>query len=294
VTIERAALIEWCRAPWEELEQHPDRKIPLRIVRDSEEMGCAMATELFDLVVARARDGQTSSVIVPCGPMGWHAPFADLINAARQSLASLTVYHMDDCLDWQGAPMPTGHPYNFRSVMEREFYERIDEPLRVPVSRRHWLLPATMRAVADAIAQEPVDLALGGWGQDGHVAYNQARRDPYHNIELWELADSTVRIQENNPDTLIALAHRSFGGAYQFVPPMSVTLGMREILAAKRIRLFSDTGSWKQTALRIALFSQPDPEYPMTLLQSHPDVLLTATVDTADHPISHHPEWELL
>ena len=47
------------------------------------------------------------------------------------------------------------------------------------------------------------------------------------------------------------------------------------------------------TALRVALFSEPDPEYPMTLLQEHPDALLTATRATAEHPISLHPEWEL-
>ena len=42
-----------------------------------------------------------------------------------------------------------------------------------------------------------------------------------------------------------------------------------------------------------AEFSDPDPEYPMTLLQEHPDALLTATRGTAEHPISLHPEWEL-
>jgi glucosamine-6-phosphate deaminase len=73
---------------------------------------------------------------------------------------------------------------------------------------------------------------------------------------------------------------------------MSVTLGLREIYAARRIRLFSDTGAWKQTALRVALFSEPTPDYPLTLLQSHPDVLLTATAATAEHPVALHPEWE--
>jgi glucosamine-6-phosphate deaminase len=102
-----------------------------------------------------------------------------------------------------------------------------------------------------------------------------------------------VRIQENNWDTIIALAQRTFGSAYQFVPPMSVTLGLRECLCAQKVRLFSDTGAWKQTALRVALFSEPTPEYPITLLQEHPDALLTATIDTADHPISRHPEWDL-
>jgi glucosamine-6-phosphate deaminase len=68
---------------------------------------------------------------------------------------------------------------------------------------------------------------------------------------------------------------------------------MKEILAAKRIRLFSDTGAWKQTALRVALFADPSPEYPITLLQSHPDAMLTATLETAEHPVSQHPEWNL-
>jgi glucosamine-6-phosphate deaminase len=43
----------------------------------------------------------------------------------------------------------------------------------------------------------------------------------------------------------------------------------------------------------VALFSEPDPEYPLTLLSGHPDALLTATVETASHPISLHPEWDL-
>ena len=104
---------------------------------------------------------------------------------------------------------------------------------------------------------------------------------------------STIRIQDNNLDTILALAQRTFGGAYQFVPPMSVTLGMRECLSARRVRVYSDTGAWKQTALRVALFSEPTPEYPMTLLQRHPDALLTATMETTRHPVSENPEWEL-
>jgi glucosamine-6-phosphate deaminase len=108
-----------------------------------------------------------------------------------------------------------------------------------------------------------------------------------------ELRRSTIRLQENNLDTVMALAQRTFGGAYQFAPPMSVTLGIRECLSARKVRLFSDTGAWKQTALRVALFGPVTAEYPVTLLQEHADALLTATVDTARHPIAEHPEWDL-
>ena len=48
--------------------------------------------------------------------------------------------------------------------------------------------------------------------------------------------------------------------------------------------MYSDTGSWKQTALRVALFSEPTPEYPMTLLQRHPDAIITATVEIREPP----------
>jgi glucosamine-6-phosphate deaminase len=92
----------------------------------------------------------------------------------------------------------------------------------------------------------------------------------------------------------LSLAQRTFGAAYQFVPPMSITLGLQECLSARKVRVYSDTGAWKQTALRVALFSEPVAEYPLTLLQQHSDACITATRETARHPISENPDWELL
>jgi glucosamine-6-phosphate deaminase len=46
------------------------------------------------------------------------------------------------------------------------------------------------------------------------------------------------------------------------------------------------------TAFRVALFAPPCSEYPLTLLQEHPDAVVTATRETAEHPLSVHPEWE--
>ncbi len=142
--------------------------------------------------------------------------------------------------------------------MERYFYNPINPELMVPEENRYWLNASNMAQVAEAIWAEPLNITYGGWGQDGHIAYNQARRHPFSQVTIEELRNSTIRLQENNIDTVLALAHRTFGAAYQFVPPMSVTLGMKECLSARKVRLFSDTGAWKQTALRVALFGQRD------------------------------------
>ncbi len=292
-TITPGDLYNWCKIPYRELENHPDLKIPFRLLEDSEQMGKIMAEKLVDLVKLNNEKSWITRAIIPCGPSCWYGPFTGMINSERVSLKNIIVFHMDDCLDWQGQTLPKKHPYNFRTIMEEVFYDPIDPELAVPDANRNWITPVNIDEIREKIYSAPLDITYGGWGQDGHIAYNQARRHPFSHVTIYDVRNSSIRIQENNLDTILALAQRTFGSAYQFVPPMSVTLGVKECLSARKVRLFSDTGAWKQTALRVALFGPLTPEYPITLLQEHPDALLTATVDTARHPISEHPEWDL-
>jgi len=290
--IEKKHLYEWCSMKAEELPNHPKLKVRFRMTKSSADMGEMMARELVDEIKLAAAEGRKFRAIIPCGPNCWYVPYTRMVNEEKVSLKHVTVFHMDECLDWEGRLLAKNDPYNFRTSMEKQFYGPVDDDLAVPMENRLFLSPANMEEVREKIWQAPIDVTFGGWGQDGHIAYNQTRRHPFSHITLDDLRNSSIRIQENNIDTILTLSQRSFGTAYQFVPPMSVTLGVRECLSAKKVRVFSDTGSWKQTALRVALFSEPDTEYPLTLLQEHPDAIITATEDTAAHPISQNPEWE--
>jgi len=290
--INKKDLYSWCRIPAEELENHKGLKVRFRIVESSEDMGLLMAREFIDEIVRANRESRTFRAIVPCGPKSWYEPFTNIINEEKVSLKNVVIFHMDECLDWEGGLLAKNDPYNFQTFMEKYFYDPVKEELAVKPENRLFLNPQTMHSVKHKIRENPIDYTLGGWGQDGHIAYNQARRHPFSQLSLDELRNSSIRIQDNNIDTIIALGQRSYGSAFQFVPPMSITLGVKECLGAKKVRVYSDTGSWKQTALRIALFSNPDAEYPMTLLSEHPDAIVTATRETAVHPFSLHPEWE--
>lgn len=291
-SIELKDLYNWCKIPVDELAAHPDLKIPFRIVKDSLEMGEVMARQFVDDIQAANQENRLFRAIVPCGPKAWYAPFTRIVNEERVSLRNLTVFHMDECLDWEGKLLPKNDPYNFRTFMEQHFYGGVLPELAVPLEQRIFPEPALIEEIKAKIAAAPIDLTLGGFGQDGHIAYNQTRRHPFSSITIQQLRNSELRVQDNNLDTIIALGQRSYGAAYQFVPPMSITLGVKECLSAKKVRLYSDTGTWKQTALRVALMSAETTEYPMTLLQSHPDALITVNYETARHPISENPEWE--
>lgn len=290
--INKKELYQWCTVPREELMNHPDRKVPLRIVKDAEELGEVMARDFVEDIKQANKENRDYHAIVPCGPKEWYVPFVRMVNEENVSLKRMTVFHMDENLDWEGKMLHPDDPSNFQSFMKEYFYGPVREELAVPEESRFFLTPENYHRISEMILNTEIDYTLGGWGQDGHVAFNQARRDPYTQVTLDDIRNSTARIQNNNTDTILALAHRSFGSAWQFMPPMSLTLGVKECFKAKKIRVYSATGAWKQTALRVALFSEMTPEYPMTLLQEHPDALVTATMETAEHPFASNPEWK--
>lgn len=93
--------------------------------------------------------GKEFRVIIPCGPSCWYADWVRLVNERQVSLKHVTVFHMDECLDWEGKLLPKNHPYNFRTFMEEHFYGGIPEELNVPVERRFFLSPETMDRVKE-------------------------------------------------------------------------------------------------------------------------------------------------
>ena len=121
----------------------------------------------------------------------------------------------------------------FAASWKRTFITRYARP-SVPLENRLWLEPDKIEAVREAISSAPIDICYGGWGQDGHVAYNQARRHPYHPITIEELRNCTIRVQENNYDTIIALADRDFWQCLPVVPPNAGDTGDKESCLQKR------------------------------------------------------------
>lgn len=285
-------LYKWCSIPVSELENHAYRKVPFRLVENETALGITMARDLINEIKLANAEHRTFRLIVPCGPKEWYEPFAFIVNSECVDLSKVICYHMDENLDWEAKVLPENDPGNFKSFMHRHFYEAVDPSLRVKEENRRYLTPDNVLEMSKEILNSEIDYTLGGWGQDGHIAFNQAKRSPYSPVTINDIRNSTARVQDNNLDTILALSQRSMGGAWQFMPPMSVTLGVKECFRAKKIRVYSATGAWKQTALRVALFSEPVADYPITLLQEHPDALITATHETACHPISEHPEWE--
>src|SRR6476659_457442 len=132
-------LYTWCSITAEQLSKHPKLRIPFRMVDNSEEMGEVMARDFVDEI--KSAGDKPFRAIVPCGPKCWYAHFTRIVNDEKVSLRNVTVFHMDECLNWQGKLLPKNHPYNFCTFMEKHFYGGIEAELAVPLNQRYFPRP---------------------------------------------------------------------------------------------------------------------------------------------------------
>ena len=139
--INKKELYQWCTVPREELMNHPDRKVPLRIVKDAEELGEVMARDFVEDIKQANKENRDYHAIVPCGPKEWYGPFVRMVNEENVSLKRMTVFHMDENLDWEGKMLHPDDPSNFQSFMKEYFYGPVREELAVPEESRFFLTP---------------------------------------------------------------------------------------------------------------------------------------------------------
>ena len=132
------ALFEWCRIPAEELEGHPSIKIGIKILPTAGDVHRYVASMMAEEVQHNNASNQPTRWILPCGPTKQYAYFIDKVNSERISLRNVHNFHMDDCLDWQGRPLPLTHPFSYQGWMKRYFYDLIRPDLNIPENQRHF------------------------------------------------------------------------------------------------------------------------------------------------------------
>lgn len=285
----REEMCRWCRIPAEQLVNHPESKIQLKVYDDKNEVSVVTGNMMAEEVIENNKAGKPTKWILPAGPMGQYRYFADRVNTERISLKNVYVFHMDDFLDWQGRPFPEiDNYYSLKANMINGFYGLIDEELNIPEENRFFPSIYDIDAIDKKIEElGGVDTVYGGLGYRGLVAFCEAPDSSYYDITVEEYANSKTRIVHLNADTLISLSERDIGGFVQIVPPMAVTIGFKSMLSAKKAVFMVTTGSWKQTSVRVLMFSEPTVEYPATLFPKYvPEVIVLADTNTAQPPLT--------
>jgi glucosamine-6-phosphate deaminase len=226
-----AALDEILAIPAEEL-LHCS-KVRLEILPDLDALYDHLARSIAVEISARTAAGQPTRLILPVGPVDHYPRLVEICNREGIGWHTVHAFHMDDYLDWQGRPLPLDHPLSFEGYMRRTVYDRLDPALRIPESQIHFPDPLDLDCISQRIAEVGgVDTCYGGIGYHGHLAFNEPPISRWFKLTPEEFRTSLTRIVPLAPETVVMNSIRSTGGNLAALPPMAITLGMADILAA--------------------------------------------------------------
>lgn len=252
----------------------------LVILPDIDALHKHMAQSIAGEIKANNAKGRPTKLILPVGPVGQYPILLDLINTGKISLKQCWFFFMDENCDDNGVVLPPSHPLSFRREMEEMFFSKIRKNLLLPAKQLVFPDHLNVQTLKGKIQSAGgIDTCYGGIGIHGHVAFNE----PEPNVK-----ESDPRLVYLNDFTSTINCIRScVGGNLVNFPRKAVTLGMRQILGARRIRLYCRNGiplDWANTVLRLALFGQPGDDYPVTHIRGHKDYVIVTDEDTASKP----------
>lgn len=266
--------------------------IPLTILPEVPALDNHLANAVAEEIDANNRVGEPTRLILPVGPVGYLPKLAELCNALTISWQQVHLFFMDEYCDWQGRRIDAAHPLSFVGFAKASLLDQLHPELALPTAQLHFPDPRNLDAASDEIARlGGIDSCYGGIGIHGHIAFNEPPISRWFSVTPAQFKASQTRLVQLAPETMVMNASRGASGNFAALPPMAVTLGMADILGARRIRLYCQGGVWQRMVLRLALFGSPDhPDgedvnYPVTLLRSHADLAVVTTVDTALPPI---------
>lgn len=219
-----------------------------------EELGKLAGKAAADLIRNSINLSGQANVILATGT----SQFDTLNELIMQDIdwSKVTMFHLDEYIG-----MPDSHPASFRKYLKERFLDKVG-PLKTS-----YLIDGTgdaqaqINQLAELITKHPIDLALVGIGENGHLAFNDPPADfqteqPYLIVNL----DEPCRLQQMGEGWFASL---------EDVPLQAISMSVRQIMKSKHI-ICSVPDMRKAQAVKDSLEMAVDPIYPASILQQHP------------------------
>lgn len=166
-------------------------------------------------------------------------------------------FHLDEYVD-----LSREHPASFRRYLDERVASVV--PLRM-----HYVDPSSAEALkrlSGAVTDAPMDVALVGIGQNGHLAFNDPPADfsvraPYLEVEL----DAACRAQQ---------VHEGWFETDADVPRRAITMSVHEIMRSLQIVSVVPHASKSPVIRRLLTSSEVTPKLPASMLSRHSNALL--------------------
>jgi glucosamine-6-phosphate deaminase len=254
--------------------------VKVRVLGDMMSLGTDLAQVLRAEILAANREKRGATLILPVGPVDHYPILSRMINQERISCRGVVFIGMDEYLTDADEWIPADHPLSFRGYLQRAFYDLLDPTLAPPPDQCVFPDPRDLSTVPRLIAARGgVDACYGGIGITGHMAFNEPPEEPT-TAEAFAALPTRVLTLTRETRTINSV---TVGGEIGIVPRRAVTVGMKEILGARRLRLYCNR-PWQSAVARRVLHGPVTAACPASLMRTHPDASLTVADYVAAPP----------
>lgn len=194
-------------------------------------------------------------------PLGLYGQLAEWYQKGDVDFSACTTINLDE---YCGLPPEDKRSYHY--YMQSNLFDKTNfDPGRVHIPNGASGDDAAECARYSRIIEEagPIDIQLLGIGRNAHIGFNEPGGSFSGSTHVVTLSQSTIE------------ANSKYFESGEKVPGKAISVGMRDIMRAKKIVLIA-SGEDKADAIYRSFFGPVTPQTPASILQLHPDVTVIA------------------
>lgn len=230
----------------------------LKVFDTKLQLGQAAARDAAKIINQAIDERDAAYVIAATGASQFE--FLDALAQEKIDWTKVVFFHLDEYVG-----LPESHPASFRRYLKERVVSRLHPQTFHLIDGDAHDVHEECRRVGDLIAQQTIDVAFLGIGENGHLAFNDPPADfnteePYIVVNL----DDACRQQQVGEGWFKSIAE---------VPTQAISMSIKQMLKSRNI-LCIVPDERKAEAVRASVKLEVSPMHPASILQQHEHVTL--------------------
>jgi len=226
------------------------------IKKDSRELGIEAGKKSASLIREAIRTNDSANIILATGTSQYET-LNQLISEDGIDWSKVTMFHLDEYIN-----LPISNKASFRKYLREKFLSKVPNLRAVNFINGEVNPEEECQRLELLIKKSPIDVALVGIGENGHLAFNDPPADfeterPYILVNLNE----SCRQQQTN---------EGWFSSIQEVPTQAISMSVKQIMLSKHI-ICSVPELRKAKSVKDTIEHAISNMYPASILQSHPN-----------------------
>lgn len=231
------------------------------VVKDYQAMSDLGAEIIANTI--KANPNCTLGLATGSSPIGTYQNLVKSYQDNEISFKNVKTYNLDEYCG-----ISRSHPQSYYYFMHDNLFNHVDineENVHIPmISNTN--LEEDCKAYNDMLNNASIDLQLLGIGGNGHIGFNEPGTPFTQETFIVELTDKTR--QDN----------KRFFNSIDEVPTHAITMGISNIMKAKRILMLISGANKADTVVKL-LSGDVTTDFPASILNEHPDVTVIVDQD---------------